>query len=348
MMDSYINNKGWNYSYTYARSLACIAIVVLHTVYSAVVLNRPSLTPAQQTGSMMIVQNMMWAVPCFVMITGALLLDPNKTVTFKKLYSVYILRVFGALVLFGVFFRVFDVFMDHEPKTPVSFLKGFAEIFTGTSWSHLWYLYLLIGLYLLLPFYKKIASNSDPKEIRYLLLIYGIFLSVLPVLHVFGIETAFYIHVSSIYPFYLFFGYALRSGIIKINRVLSWCLTVVSTVAILVLTYFRVTGGINEIDSVLGYSSIPVAVQSIGVFSLFNHFRADGIKGLNKFVMSFDQCSFGIYLLHMVFVRLVLRYWEVNPYNHYWLFPALIAAFTLVSYLCVLVLRKIPYLNKII
>ena len=55
---------------------------------------------------------MMWAVPCFVMVTGALLLDENREVSFDKLFNKYILRVLGALVVFSMVFRIFDIIMD--------------------------------------------------------------------------------------------------------------------------------------------------------------------------------------------------------------------------------------------
>ena len=56
--------------------------------------------------------------------------------------------------------------VNHEPVNAETLLSGFYEIFSGTSWSHVWYLYIMIGIYLLLPFYHKIASNSTAGELR--------------------------------------------------------------------------------------------------------------------------------------------------------------------------------------
>lgn len=166
--------------YSLLRVLACIAIIILHMFASAEILFQNVITPEQITGSNIIVNCMMWAVPCFVMVTGALLLDENREVSFDKLFNKYILRALGALVVFSMVFRIFDIIMDKESFGLKSILKGFYEIFTGTGWSHIWYLYLLIGLYLLLPFYKKIAKASSNSELKYLLVIYLIFLSLIP------------------------------------------------------------------------------------------------------------------------------------------------------------------------
>ena len=48
--------------------------------------------------------------------------------------------------------------------------------------------------------------------------LYFIFLSAIHVLQVFGVYVAFYIMVSSIYPFYLFFGYAYKNNIVEIKN----------------------------------------------------------------------------------------------------------------------------------
>lgn len=216
------------YGFSYIRSLACIAIIILHTVYSAVLLFGSNIDAEKNIISMAVVDSMMWAVPCFIMVTGALLLETERKITYKKLFGKYILRIFAALVIFGMVFRVFDIIMDKEPVSVAAFLKGLYEIFTGTSWSHIWYLYLLIGLYLLLPFYKKIVDNSSTKEIKYLLAVYIVFLSILPVLEIWGIHCGFYIHVSTIYPFYLFAGYAIYKHIFCPGKAASLTILVIS------------------------------------------------------------------------------------------------------------------------
>lgn len=206
------------YSFSYLRAAACLAIVLLHTVFCAVSLFPEEASATQALLSNIVVNNMMWAVPCFLMVSGALLLNPGRPVTVKKCLTKYIPRMLIALVVFCLLFRALEILVNHEPVNAETLLSGFYEIFSGTSWSHVWYLYLMIGIYLLLPFYHKIASNSTAGELRYLMIVYVIFLSLVPVLKTFGISVGFYICVSAIYPFYLFCGYALRQGVWRVNR----------------------------------------------------------------------------------------------------------------------------------
>ena len=60
--------------YSFLRVLACVAIIILHMFASAEILFQNVITPEQITGSNVIVNFMMWAVPCFVMVTGVLLI----------------------------------------------------------------------------------------------------------------------------------------------------------------------------------------------------------------------------------------------------------------------------------
>lgn len=342
--------SGHIYGFSYLRAVACIAIIVLHVAYSAALMFGGSISQTQNIVSMIIVNCMMWAVPCFIMVTGALLLNKARKITYRKLFGQYILRVFGALVFFGMVFRIFDMVMDKEPISLLGFLKGFYEIFTGTGWSHLWYLYLLIGLYLLLPFYKKIAAHSGTNEMKYLLAVYLIFLSLLPLLQMGNVYTGFYIHVSTIYPFYLFCGYAVYSGIIKPGKALSAAMAVIGTVCIAVLTAVRWIGDYAVMEQLWGYSSIFVILQAVGIFSLFLDMKEEGFTFFKKILSRLDQCSFGVYLIHMLFVRLIIRYMQFNPYTNGGIlaFIGLVLGVLLISWLVTWVLRKIPALKKIV
>lgn len=342
--------SGRIYGFSYLRAAACVAIIILHISYSAALMFGGSITQTQNIVSMIFVNCMMWAVPCFIMVTGALLLNRARKVTYRKLFGQYILRVFGALVFFGMIFRIFDMIMDKEPVNLVGFLRGFYEIFTGTGWSHLWYLYLLIGLYLLLPFYRKIAAHSGKGELKYLLAVYVIFLSLLPLLQIGNIYTGFYIHVSTIYPFYLFCGYALHNRIIKPGKVLSIILVVAGTVCIAGLTAVRWIGGYAAMEQLWGYSSIFVILQAVGIFSLFQDIKEEGVAFLKKVLSWLDQCSFGIYLIHMMFVRLIIRYMQFDPYTNGGVigFIGLILGVLLVSWLVTWIMRMIPVLKKIV
>ncbi|MBR0398512.1 MAG: acyltransferase [Eubacterium sp.] len=342
-------------SYAYLRAAACIAIILLHICNAAEILYRDQITLAEKIASLSVVSCMMWAVPCFVMVSGALLLDPKRTVTIRRIFSRYLLRIFLALVICCVLFRGFDMVMNGEPVSPVFITDGLWKMLTGGSWAHLWYLYLLIGIYLLLPFYRKVAEYSSKAELKYLLLVYFLFLSVLQMTQLAGAQTAFYIHVSTIYPFYLFAGYAIAERKVKITFPVSFALLGAGAAGVVICTCLRWAYQLEVLDCLLNYSSVFTVLISCGVFSLFcggagaQEKQAAKPGKAGKILESIDANSFGIYLLHMMAVRLILRYYGLNPFRYgMWMFLLLTVFIFAVTYLVVRLLRTIPAVRIIL
>lgn len=343
---------GQIFAYSNLRAAACVAIVLLHTVFSAVNLFAADASALQRQVSYAISNNMMWAVPCFLMVSGALLLDGDRPLPLKKLFGKYILRVVMAIVVFCLLFRALEIFVNREPLTVETAFSGVKEMFTGTSWSHLWYLYLLVGIYLLLPFFKKMAVNSTDAELRYLLLVLVIFLSLLPALRIWNITSGFTLTLSSIYIFYFFCGYAMRRGALKIGRGTGAVITLLSTAAITAFSVWRQSGGPQSLDLLYGYSSIFVVLQSVGMFAWFTSSqKAQKAPGrVQKALLVFDACSFGVYLIHMIFVRGILKHTAIQPYGAFspLIFAGLVLGITAVSFVLTWVLRKIPLVQKIL
>ena len=87
------------------------------------------------------VNNLMWAVPCFLMNICALLLDRRKETPYKKLFTKYIGKMFLVILIFTLIYSISDMFLNGQPGFGEALLQGIYKSFTDTSWSHMWYLY---------------------------------------------------------------------------------------------------------------------------------------------------------------------------------------------------------------
>ena len=85
---------------SYIRAFACLAIIFLHTYTMEAMYYRLDISVETYALSSCVAYIMMWAVPCFVMVTGALLLAPDKDISLKRLYGRYILRIIIVLFMF--------------------------------------------------------------------------------------------------------------------------------------------------------------------------------------------------------------------------------------------------------
>ena len=104
-----------------------------------------------------------WAVPVFLMISGNLLLHSNK-ITFVKVKKMTI-RIGTVLLLFGSAFAFMEQIFERKTIELVMLPNSVLMTLQQKSWSHLWYLYVLIGIYLILIPLKKFVDNSGNKEI---------------------------------------------------------------------------------------------------------------------------------------------------------------------------------------
>ena len=104
-----------------------------------------------------------WAVPVFLMISGNLLLHSNK-ITFAKVKRMTI-RMGTVLILFGSAFALLEQIFERKTLEIEMIPNSVLLVLQQKSWSHLWYLYVLIGIYLVLIPLKKFVDNSSNKEI---------------------------------------------------------------------------------------------------------------------------------------------------------------------------------------
>lgn len=104
-----------------------------------------------------------WAVPVFLMISGNLLLHSNK-ITFVKVKKMTI-RMGTVLLLFGSAFALLEQVFERKTLEIGMLPNSVLLTLQQKSWLHLWYLYVLIGIYLVLIPLKKFVDNSTDREI---------------------------------------------------------------------------------------------------------------------------------------------------------------------------------------
>ena len=346
-----MEKQGRNPGFDYLRAVACAAIVLLHTVYSTTRMCAGEMNVfLRVAGCQAAANDLMWAVPCFLMVTGALLLPPEKELSYKTLFSKYIARILKAILVFGLLFVGLELLFYPERRTAAYCLSGLYEIFTGDTWSHMWYLYCLIGLYLLLPVYKKITALSQQRDILYLLMVYGLFQSVLPMLGIWNIRCGFYIHVSSVYPFWLFLGYYLNRWGQSLHRGWYAAAFLTATAAITALSLVRTRWGLTALDPLFGYSSPLVILQAGGLAGCFFHGGAAGQRRWNRILSRIDRHSFGIYLIHVAYVRLLFKHLHFDPFRIGGI-PGILLTSAIVfalAYATDLVMKKLPLFRTIV
>lgn len=106
-----------------------------------------------------------WGVPVFVMISGALFL--KKELSLKVIYTKYIFRMAVSLVVWSAIYALFRY--DEQQGRLINFIS---------APYHLWFIFMIIGLYMMIPILKKVVENMY--TLRYFLFMSFIFVGCIP------------------------------------------------------------------------------------------------------------------------------------------------------------------------
>lgn len=144
----------------YIRVIACVMVVALHTLPPISVFG--VLQREDTIYSNLIVVLTKPCVPLFFMITGALLLPFDDCQSWKDYYKKRISRILYPLLVWGVVYSIVPFLLGKEDLTQMTIEMIESPLQPPAMVGGiLWYLFILIGIYLVIPFINpKIYSDN--------------------------------------------------------------------------------------------------------------------------------------------------------------------------------------------
>lgn len=328
--------------YDLLRVISIFAVIIIHIVGNTI--NTFNLDGLSAKIFNSISQLMYFAVPLFVMISGALFLNPDKTMDIKRLYSKNILRIVLCLFIFGMFYSLLEIYFNTKVININMIYQSFQNIITGNLWAHMWYLYLILGLYIVSPIIKKITEHCSLKEYQYILIILFIFNILLNDLKIyFNLEVAFNIPFTSPYLLYFMLGdYLSRYTLSNKLKYINYFLSLISVVLIIINNFILIFD-----YNLLQYTSFIIFSITISIFYLFKDKKIEHGK---KMLQSISDCGLGIYLIHQFVINIIYKVLKFNiilkiPYIGLIIYVIIVFV---ISYVITYILRKIKLIKKYI
>ena len=174
-----------------------------------------------------------------------------------------------------------------------------------------------------------------------------LFEAVFKLTKIVGIDLGFYCHINTIYPFWLLMGVAWNRGMLRKNIKFNIILLIVSSSILIIATVVWAQLEI-PLNVLFGYDSVIVIAQVFSIFSLLNMISTD-IK-FNKILLEIGDKSFGIYIVHMVFINMVYKFLKFNPFTKKFVLTGIMLVFInlVFSYVVTKIMKHLPVLKKII
>ena len=147
------------------RLLSVFSVVMLHV--SAGFFNFLEKTSFNWWMGNLLSSSTRFSVPVFIMISGSLLLDPGKDVGILPFYQKRLFRLMIPFVSWTVIYFLFTYI--HSPDTELTRWYIGRSLITGRVHYHLWYIFMLPGLYLFTPFIRTYLRTASSAEVKWLI-----------------------------------------------------------------------------------------------------------------------------------------------------------------------------------
>ena len=313
----------------YLNVVACFAVVMLHCSLD---IYQPSYEP-RWLAALLIQCMFIFAVPVFIMLSGANLLGYRKRYTtgefFKKrLKRILIPLVVGSVVYYAAGCLLTDYFPG-IPKFEFSVGDFVRRFLTNDIHTNFWFFYTILMLYVMTPILSKIAD--DRKLMQYAIVI-GILVAFgLPCLYDFVPDASTYIgHFTALPMFtadlvYFLLGYYLAKHMRwKAN---GFLLVAIGIVAILAMFFYTWQVNTPRAESFIGGFciawSLPCMVLACCVFLFFKN--RDGFfkrhMGVSKAFQNMSAASMWVYVFHALLIYCLFPVFEGSALMHFVLRP---------------------------
>lgn len=330
----------------YIRVFACFAVLFLHVLSMPVLLAEDALSQTELLVIRTCRNALNWCVPAFVMITGAVFLAPEKTLSAATIYKKYIPRFLLVILLFGSVYAIAECAVVHGRLTASLVLHALLANLMGYNWDHMWYLYMVIGLYALLPAVKVFTAAADGRTITYTLCVLFVISFVIPFADFFLPQKLNWNFPQvSIYIFYLLLGHAFhcRRFALPFRASLLVLLCYVLCAAFIQTIVPRtVTAGTPSLHA-LGYDSPLTAAAAWALFSVCRK-----LNRRNALISFLCPLTFGVYIMHTVPINFFTKmlHWTPDMYSLGVCIGAVSAAAILLSFGGTWILRAIPFVRR--
>ena len=323
------------YSIDILRIISAIAVVIIHVVTAPA---SNAIAPVDRN-----LQNILdvvhalcfWSVPVFFMITGYCMML-KKECTYQYCFS-HVAKFAGVLFTVGLCYALMEEIYVTRTLNLAMILRGLRAVIEGNLWDSMWYVYAIIGIYLVMPVLHSFL-NKGKREVLIFTGLLFLFTILLP-----SAKSWFTIGIDFPVGGYLFYvcagGAIARFPVRKVSLWTLICAVAVVLYCILVFTGYSFSLTWNP------YLDPLVCVASVAIFFLVSNLDIRG----NQIIRTFAGCTWGIYLFHPFFLNLILKALHLDLVSSLaWVKLPLLAIILLIfSFGLTYILRRIPVIKHL-
>lgn len=298
-----------------------------------------------------------FAVPCFLMVSGAFILDKDDNADYAVFYKRAFDKIGVPTLIFTGLYTIQNV-VEHIVYGNLRFESVRSIIISdlsGWPYYHMWYMFMLIGIYLLAPFVLIIKNKIGYERFRKVTIVFLVY-SVISACTYNGNTVNWDIGYVIYFLGYFMIGYVLRKEAKKNNRagiILIILGIIVETIMALALYNLKILNGLDIAERLVKPLSPFTVISSLMIFYGFGCLYLKK----NSIIEKIAGLSFTIYMFHGGVWGAVKTFIGIIKYENYmtkldniWAIPVFVLIVLLLSMLCSITYEKVLLfvMNKLI
>ncbi len=330
--------------------ISCIAVVALHvnSAFWRFSYDRYWIT------SNLIETLCYFAVPVFVMLSGATLINYRERYSTREFFKRRVAKTFVPFIVWSGIAIVYNILKDGMQifGGTFSLKKLFEIVFLTRANGTYWFFIVLFALYLSVPLLSAVEKSKRKRVFTYTALVAIFGYSILPLalgLLKIQMNNSIQLPVAAGYVMFLLVGYLIAHyHISKTTRIVIYAFGALGFALHFFGTHF-LSYRAGAIDGTFkDYLNIPSVMFSIAVF-VFVYYNKHLPKSPRtiRFVKMLSGTAFGVYLVHQFVIEIVLHISGFEITTWWWRVFGTMAIYT-VCVLAIMVIKKIPIIKNIV
>jgi surface polysaccharide O-acyltransferase-like enzyme len=342
------------FSVDLVRSLAIFLVILLHVAIEPVSAP-PQINPTTAWWAFDFYNTIARpCVPLFVMLSGYLLLQPSKVneplkAFFKKRWA----RIGLPFIFWGAIYIVWVGLFDGGSFSAASIEQSLLQ----GPFVTFWFLYMLVGLYLLTPLLRVFTAHASDNLMKYVLVIWFIGTGLIPLANLLGYSLSSFIFILPGWIGYYLLGSYLPKIKLKIGRWKLLGLMLIGYIWTGVASAFMMINPGSQIYFFFDYLTANVIIASVALFllliSVSNTFIETKMSKAMPLIHTISENTLPIFLFHMILLEafekglfgFTLNIMVISPVI---MTPLLAILVLFLSLGVILALKKIPILTRLI
>ena len=256
-------------------------------------------------------------VPLFLFLSGYLLLSRGSHFQDEKnIVSFYKKNLLPLLLTWEIWILLYNIFnaVMHVSAFQLKHYLAQAFFLESVSMMNSWYMPMILGMYLFIPFVGLVLSKMRGRWIALLLLICYIYCFFAQNLGIWFQDIGSKLDLSfggGAYGVYLVIGYCFWRYETKIadiwkRKTVIWTSVVLAILLYLLTVVFQILMFSKGNEYRVWYNFFTLPLISAVIFLILKKIQT--AKGLKRLIVLISNCAFGVFLVHVPLMMISVRY----------------------------------------